>query len=84
MQTRLSNIKRHFLFDNLYGNLVLKICQRTIHSNDAVEHYIRDFEAVRLLASKFDDSNTISLITRLSQKVVKQYLDLIPIDLVPD
>ncbi|MDP3683599.1 MAG: DUF1670 domain-containing protein [Ignavibacteria bacterium] len=76
--------KKQIIQDYLDGYLVPKICQRTKHSKDAVERYIRDFEAVRLLASKFDESNTISLITRLSQKVVQQYLDLIPIDLVPD
>jgi hypothetical protein len=31
-------------------------------------------------ASKFDDSDTISLVTRLSKSVVNQYLDLLPIE----
>lgn len=74
--------KKQIIQDYLDGYLVPKICQRTKHSKEAVERYIRDFEAVRLLASKFDDSRTISLITRLSTKVIHQYLDLIPIDLV--
>lgn len=73
--------KQQIIQDYLNGYLVPKICQRTNHSKEAVERYIRDFEAVKLLASKFDDSNTISLITRLSVSVVQQYLDLIPIDL---
>ena len=47
---------------------------------DAVERYIRDFEAIRLLYSKFDDLEIISLVTRLSQRIVNQYVDLIPVD----
>lgn len=72
--------KRQILSDYLNGYLVPSICQRTNHSKEAVERYIRDFEAVKLLASKFDDINTISLVTRLSISVVNQYLDLLPID----
>lgn len=67
---------------NLYlkGYLVPSICQKTNHSKEAVERYVRDFEAIRLLHSKFDDVNTISLITRLSKRVVKQYIDLVPLE----
>jgi len=64
----------------LQGYLVPAICQKTNHSKEAVERYIRDFEAIRLLNSKFDDIETISLITRLSQRVVNQYVDLIPVE----
>ena len=69
-----------FTQNYLHYHLVPSICQRTNHSKEAVERYIRDFEAVKLLDSKFDDINTISLITRLSKSVVNQYLDLLPID----
>lgn len=62
----------------LNGYLVPTICQRTNHSKDAVERYIRDYEAIRLLNPKFDGLNTISLVTRLSKSVVQQYIDLIP------
>jgi len=72
--------KREIITDYLNGYLVPSICQRTNHSKEAVERYIRDFEAVKLLASKFDDINTISLVTRLSKAVVNQYLDLLPVD----
>ena len=51
---------------------------KTNHSKETVKRYIRDFEAIRLLHSKFDDTRTISLITRLSEKVVNQYIDLVP------
>lgn len=72
--------KREIITDYLNGYLVPSICQRTNHSKEAVERYIRDFEAVKLLAPKFDDINTISLVTRLSKSVVNQYLDLLPVD----
>ena len=45
-----------------------------------MERYIRDFESIRLLATKFDDPEVISRIIRLTTPVVKQYLDLIPLD----
>jgi len=70
--------KKEIISLYLNGYLVPTICQRTNHSVEAVERYIRDFEAVRLLSEKFSDVNTISLITRLSKSVVSQYLDLIP------
>jgi len=72
--------KREIISDYLNGYLVPTICQRTNHSKDAVERYIRDFEAVKLLNLKFDDLNTISLVTRLSKSVVSQYVDLLPAD----
>ena len=64
----------------LKGYLVPTICQRTNHSKDAVERYLRDFEAIRLLNTKFHDMNSLCLITRLSKSVVRQYIDLIPHD----
>jgi hypothetical protein len=70
--------KKEIISLYLNGYLVPTICQRTNHSKDAVERYIRDFEAIRLLDSKFDDINSISLITRLSKRVVQQYIELIP------
>lgn len=72
--------KKEIISDYLKGYLVPTICQRTNHSQDAVERYIRDFEAVKLLNSKFNNLNTISLVTRLSKSVVSQYIDLLPAD----
>jgi hypothetical protein len=72
--------KKEIISLYLKGYLVPTICQRTHHSKEAVERYIRDFEAIRLLDPKFDDLNSISLITRLSKRVVQQYIDLIPRD----
>jgi hypothetical protein len=72
--------KKNIITMYLNGYLVPTICQRTNHSKESVERYIRDFEAVRLLGTKFDDIHTISLITRLSKAVVQQYIDLLPPD----
>jgi hypothetical protein len=72
--------KREIIALHLKGYLVPTICQRTHHSKEAVERYIRDFESVKLLSTKFDDVDVISRIIRLSPSVVKQYLDLIPLD----
>lgn len=72
--------KKEIISLYLDGYLIPAICQRTKHSKEAVERYIRDFEAVRMLYPKFNDIKTISLITRLSEPVVNQYIDLIPID----
>ncbi len=72
--------KRLIVALHLKGYLVPTICQKTNHSKESVERYIRDFEAVKLLAPKFDDLDVISRIVRLSPSVVKQYLDLIPLD----
>lgn len=72
--------KKEIITMHLNGYLVPTICQRTNHSKDAVERYIRDYEAIKLLNPKFNDINTISLITRLSKTVVQQYIDLIPQD----
>ena len=67
---------------NLYfqGYLTPTIATKTNHSKEAVDRYIRDYEVVKILAEKFDDPEQISLIARLSKKVVLQYLDLIPND----
>ena len=65
---------------HLQGYLTPTIAVKTNHSKEAVERYIRDYEVVKLLADKFEDPEKISLISRLSKKVVSQYLDLIPND----
>lgn len=72
--------KRMIVALHLKGYLVPTICQKTNHSKEAVERYIRDFESIKLLATKFDDVDLISRIIRLSPSVVKQYLDLVPLD----
>lgn len=72
--------KKEIIGRYLKGHLTPMICQKVNHSKEAVERYIRDFEAIQLLHSKFDDLKTISLIGRLSRRVVNQYVDLIPVE----
>ena len=72
--------KRQVITLHLKGYLVPVICKRTHHSKESVERYIHDYEAIKLLASTFDDVDLISRIVRLKTSVVKQYLDLIPLD----
>lgn len=72
--------KKEIITLHLKGYLTPAICQMTSHSKEAVERYIHDYEAIRLLATKFDDTDLISRIVRLKATVVQQYLDLIPLD----
>ena len=71
--------KREIIALYLRGYLVPTICKMTNHSKEAVERYIRDFEAVRMLYPKFNDVEVIGRIIRLSKPVVNQYVDLIPL-----
>jgi hypothetical protein len=52
------------------------IAARTYHSKDAVDRYIRGFERVRLLATKFSKEE-LPLLTGMSEGLVAQYLDLL-------
>jgi len=54
--------KKEIITMHLNGYLVPTICQRTNHSKEAVERYIRDFEAIKILDTKFDLSlfNSVS------------------------
>jgi hypothetical protein len=72
--------KKEIITLHLKGYLVPSICTKTNHSKESVERYIHDYEAIKLLATKFDDVDLISRIVRLKASVVKQYLDLIPVD----
>ncbi len=64
----------------LQGCLTPTIARKTRHSKDAVDRYIKDYEAVKLVRTVTADIHKISQITRLSKRVIKQYLDLIPND----
>lgn len=71
--------KREIIALYLQGYLTPTIASKTNHSKEAVDRYIRDFEAVRTIVrhgiTKLDE---IVHITKLSKKVAKQYLDLLP------
>lgn len=62
----------------LQGHLTPTIAAKTNHSKEAVDRYIRDYEIVKTVRAATDDIDKISQITRLSKRVISQYLDLIP------
>lgn len=59
----------------LEGLTTPDIAARTYHSKEAVDRYIRGFERVRLLATKFAREE-LPLLTGMSEGLVEQYLDL--------
>ena len=62
----------------LQGYLTPSIAAKTKHSKEAVDRYIRDYEKVKVVRAATADIDTLSQITRLSKRVITQYLDLIP------
>ena len=68
----------------LQGHLTPTIATKTKHSKEAVDRYIRDYEIVKTVRATTDDIDKISQITRLSKRVISQYLDLIPQHLFDD
>ena len=72
--------KREIITLYLQGCLTPTIARKTRHSKDAVDRYIKDYEAVKLVRTVTADIDKISQITHLSKRVIKQYLDLIPDD----
>jgi len=72
--------KREIITLYLQGCLTPTIARKTRHSKDAVDRYIKDYEAVKLVRTATNDIDKISQITHLSKRVISQYLDLIPED----
>ena len=72
--------KREIITLYLQGCLTPTIARKTRHSKDAVDRYIKDYEAVKLVRTATADIDKISQITHLSKRVISQYLDLIPSD----
>ena len=71
--------KREIVTLYLQGYLTPKIASKTNHSKDAVDRYIRDFEAVRTVVKHgIHGIEEISHITKLSKRVAQQYVDLLP------
>jgi hypothetical protein len=60
----------------LQGLTTPDIAARTYHSKEAVDRYIRGFERVRLLATKFEKEE-LPLLTGMSAGLVTQYLALL-------
>ena len=71
--------KKEILTLYLQGYLTPTIAAKTRHSKEAVDRYIRDYESrLKLFVPQLRILTTISQITRLSKRVITQYLDLIP------
>ena len=72
--------KKEIITLYLQGYLTPSIAAETRHSKEAVDRYIRDYESVKVVRAAIADIDQISQITRLSKRVISQYLDLIPED----
>ena len=70
--------KREIIALYQQGCLTPTIAKKTKHSKDSVDRYIRDYENVKLVRKVTADVDNISQLIRLSKRVIKQYLDLIP------
>jgi len=72
--------KREIVTLYLQGLDTPRIARKTDHAKESVDRYIRDFETVRMLTQISTDPQRIAQLSRLSPRVVKQYLDLLPLD----
>jgi len=71
--------KREIITLYLEGYLTPDIAVKTNHSKEAVDRYIRDYCRVEMLWKHgVNDTEQISQVTRLSKRVVQQYVDLLP------
>lgn len=70
--------KKEIITLYLQGHLTPTIAAKTKHSKEAVDRYIRDYESVKVVRTATADIDNISQITRLSKRIISQYLDLIP------
>lgn len=71
--------KREIIALYLQGYLTPTIAAKTNHAKESVDRYIRDFEAVRTVYRHgITELDQIVQITKLSKRVVQQYLDLLP------
>jgi hypothetical protein len=71
--------KREIITLYLEGYLTPEIAIKTKHSNEAIDRYIRDYHRVEILWKHGITSiDKISQLTRLSKRVIQQYVDLLP------
>lgn len=71
--------KREIITLYLDGYFTPEIAMKTKHSNEAVDRYIRDYQRVEILwENGITDLDKIAQLTRLSKRVVQQYVDLLP------
>jgi hypothetical protein len=71
--------KREIISLYLEGYLTPDIAIKTNHSKEAVDRYIKDYHRVEILWKHgITDLDNISQLSRLSKRVVQQYIDLLP------
>jgi len=71
--------KREIITLYLEGYLTLEIAHKTKHSKEAVDRYIHDYHRIETLWKHgITDIDQISQLTRLSKRVIQQYIDLLP------
>lgn len=71
--------KREIIALYLQGYLTPDIAVKVNHSKEAVDRYIRDYHRIEILwKHHITDLHQISQMTRLSKRVVQQYIDLLP------
>jgi predicted transcriptional regulator len=71
--------KREIITLFLEGYFTPEIAMKTKHSCEAVDRYIRDYQRVQILwHNHITNLDQISQLTRLSKRVVQQYVDLLP------
>ncbi len=71
--------KREIITLYLEGYLTPEIAVKTNHSKEAVDRYIKDYHRVETLWKHgITDLDQISQLSRLSQRVAQQYVDLLP------
>lgn len=71
--------KREIITLYLQGYLTPDIALKTNHSKEAVDRYIKDYHRVVILWNHdIKNPDNISHLSRLSKRVVQQYIDLLP------
>jgi hypothetical protein len=71
--------KREIITLFLEGYFTPQIAMKTKHSNEAVDRYIRDYKRVELMWQHgVTDIDKMSQLSRLSKRVIQQYIDLLP------
>lgn len=71
--------KREIITLYLEGYLTPDIALKTNHSKECVDRYIKDYHKVEILwKHQIVDLDQISQLTRLSKRLVHQYVDLLP------
>jgi hypothetical protein len=71
--------KREIITLYLQGYLTPDIAVKTNHSKESVDRYIKDYHRVETLWKHgITDLDQISQLSRLSKRVVQQYVDLLP------